>query len=133
MVDPNKCKKRNEKIQTGNKKLHTWDFTTTAGISPYRLIKVSVLCYRRDLEEHSEELIRIKECYVQLGEDSRGLEQKLREEFEKEKQMLLSEVTSTAWEPVFFYPKRIVKNISQGRGPIRGGFIPYPINVSCKN
>lgn len=102
MVDPNKCKKRNEKIQTGNKKLHTWDFTTTAGISPYRLIKISVLCYRRDLEEHSEELIRIKECYVQLGEDSRGLEQKLREEFEKEKQMLLSEVTSTAWEPVFF-------------------------------
>lgn len=57
------------------------------------------------MEEHSEELIRIKECYVQLGEDSRGLEQKLREEFEKEKQMLLSEVTSTPWEPVFFYPK----------------------------
>lgn len=133
MVDPSKCKKRNEKIQTGNKKLHTWDFTTTAGISPYRLIKVSVLCYRRDLEEHSEELIRIKECYVQLGEDSRGLEQKLREEFEKEKQMLLSEVTSTAWEPVFFYPERIVTNISQGRGPIRGGFISYPINFSCKN
>lgn len=133
MVDPSKCKKRNEKIQTGNKKLHTWDFTTTAGISPYRLIEISVLCYRRDLEEHSEELIRIKECYVQLGEDSRGLEQKLREEFEKEKQMLLSEVTSTAWEPVFFYPKRIVTNISQGRGPIRGGFIPYPINFSCKN
>ena len=53
------------------------------------------------MEEHSEELIRIKECYVQLGEDSRGLEQKLREEFEKEKQMLLSEVTSTPWEPFF--------------------------------
>ena len=47
------------------------------------------------MEEHSEELIRIKECYVQLGEDNRGLEQKLREEFEKEKQMLLSEVTNT--------------------------------------
>ena len=62
-----------------------------------------MLCYRRDLEEHSEELIRIKECYVQLGEDSRGLEQKLREEFEKEKQMLLSEVTNTAWAPIFFF------------------------------
>ena len=60
-----------------------------------------MLCCRRDLEEHSEELIRIKECYVQLGEDSRGLERKLREEFEKEKQMLLSEVTSTPWEPFF--------------------------------
>ncbi|XP_078356059.1 uncharacterized protein LOC144640863 isoform X2 [Oculina patagonica] len=46
---------------------------------------------KKDLEENSEELIRIKECYVQLGEESRGLEQKLREEFEKEKQMLLSE------------------------------------------
>lgn len=54
----------------------------------------SVLCYRKDLEENSEELIRIKECYVQLGEESRGLDQKLREEFEKEKQMLLSEVKS---------------------------------------
>ena len=62
------------------------------------------------MEEHSEELIRIKECYVQLGEDSRGLEQKLREEFEKEKQMLLSEVTSTtAREPVFFIPSRSLK------------------------
>ena len=61
-----------------------------------------MLCYRSDLEEHSEELIRIKECYVQLGEDSRGLEQKLREEFEKEKQMLLSEVLNTAWAPIFF-------------------------------
>ena len=64
------------------------------------------------MEEHSEELIRIKECYVQLGEDSRGLEQKLREEFEKEKQMLLSEVLNTAWAPIFFYPKRIVTKIS---------------------
>ena len=65
------------------------------------------------MEEHSEELIRIKECYVQLGEDSRGLEQKLREEFEKEKQMLLSEVTSTtAREPVFFIPSRSLKTYS---------------------
>ena len=72
------------------------------------------------MEEHSEELIRIKECYVQLGEDNRGLEQKLREEFEKEKQMLLYEVTNTPWKPVFsfFYPKRIVTNISQCRGPV---------------
>ena len=62
-----------------------------------------MLCYRRDLEEHSEELIRIKECYVQLGEDTRGLEQRLRDEFEKEKKVLLSEVTSTtALEPVIF-------------------------------
>ena len=53
-----------------------------------------VLCYRKDLEENSEELIRIKECYVQLGEESRGLEHRLKEGFEKEKQMLLSEVTS---------------------------------------
>lgn len=44
------------------------------------------------MEENGEELIRIKECYVQLSEDSRGLEQKLKEEFDKEKQMLLSEV-----------------------------------------
>lgn len=70
-----------------------------------------MLCYRRDLEEHSEELIRIKECYVQLGEDSRGLEQKLREEFEKEKQMLLSEVTSTAYE-LFFIPRQTSLNVS---------------------
>ena len=55
-------------------------------------VKESVLFQRKDLEENSEELIRIKECYVQLGEESRGLEQKLREEFEKEKQLLLSEV-----------------------------------------
>lgn len=52
------------------------------------------------MEENSEELIRIKECYVQLGEESRGLEQKLREEFEKEKQMLLSEVRSATLEPL---------------------------------
>ncbi|PFX29611.1 Centrosomal protein of 152 kDa [Stylophora pistillata] len=45
---------------------------------------------KKELEENSEELIRIKECYVQLGEESRGLEQKMKEEFEKEKQLLLS-------------------------------------------
>lgn len=48
--------------------------------------------YRKELEETSEELIRIKECYVQLSEESRGLEQKLKEEFDKEKQTLLLEV-----------------------------------------
>lgn len=77
------------------------------------------------MEEHSEELIRIKECYVQLGEDSRGLEQKLREEFEKEKQMLLSEVTSTPWEPVFFIPRLADRyKHSLGRGPIIISCIP---------
>ena len=43
---------------------------------------------RNELEEKNEELIRIQECYVQLSEDSRGL----REQFDKEKQALLSEV-----------------------------------------
>lgn len=44
------------------------------------------------MEENSEELIRIKECYVQLGEESRKLERKMKDEFEKEKQLLFSEV-----------------------------------------
>ena len=48
---------------------------------------------RKELEESGEELIRIKECYVQLSEESRTLEQKLKEQFDKEKQMLLSEVS----------------------------------------
>ena len=47
---------------------------------------------RKELEENSEELIRIKECYVQLSEESRGLEQRLKEDFDKEKQIVLSEV-----------------------------------------
>ena len=81
------------------------------------------------MEEHNEELIRIKECYVQLGEDSRGLEQKLREEFEKEKQMLLSEVTSTPWEPGFFIPSGSLQtslkvephyNIPYRENPLKG-------------
>lgn len=46
------------------------------------------------MEESGEELIRIKECYVQLGEESRSLEEKLKEQFEKEKQVLLSEASS---------------------------------------
>ena len=48
--------------------------------------------FRKELEENSEELIRIKECYVQLGEESRELERKMKDEFEKEKQLLFSEV-----------------------------------------
>ena len=77
-----------------------------------------MLCYRRDLEELSEELIRIKECYVQLGEDSRGLEQKLREEFEKEKQMLLSEVTSIPREPGFFIPRGSLQTYLNVEAPL---------------
>lgn len=46
---------------------------------------------RKELEENGEELIRIKECYVQLSEESRGLEQRLKEEFKKEKEILLAE------------------------------------------
>lgn len=45
------------------------------------------------MEESGEELIRIKECYVQLSEESRSLEEKLKEQFEKEKQVLLSEAS----------------------------------------
>ena len=48
---------------------------------------------RKELEESGEELIRIKECYVQLSEESRSLEEKLKEQFEKEKQVLLSEAS----------------------------------------
>lgn len=79
------------------------------------------------MEEHNEELIRIKECYVQLGEDNRGLEQKLREEFEKEKQMLLSEVTNTPWEPVFSFLSQAdrYKHLSMSRPHYN---TPYPKN-----
>lgn len=52
-----------------------------------------VLYCRKELEESGEELIRIKECYVQLSEESRSLEEKLKEQFEKEKQVLLSEAS----------------------------------------
>ena len=53
-----------------------------------------ILLYcRKELEESGEELIRIKECYVQLSEESRSLEEKLKEQFEKEKQVLLSEAS----------------------------------------
>ena len=45
------------------------------------------------MEESGEELIRIKECYVQLSEESRSLEEKLKEQFEKEKEVLLSEAS----------------------------------------
>lgn len=48
---------------------------------------------RKELEDNGEELLRIKECYVQLSEESRVLEQRLKEEFDKEKDTLLAEVT----------------------------------------
>lgn len=48
---------------------------------------------RKELEDNGEELIRIKQCYVQLSEESRVLEQRLKEEFDKEKDALLAEVT----------------------------------------
>lgn len=44
------------------------------------------------MEENGEELIRIKECYVQLSEESRGLEHRLKEEFDQEKEILMAEV-----------------------------------------
>ena len=48
---------------------------------------------RKELEDNGEELLRIKECYVQLSEESRVLEQRLKEEFDNEKDTLLAEVT----------------------------------------
>ena len=48
---------------------------------------------RKELDDNGEELLRIKECYVQLSEESRVLEQRLKEEFDKEKDTLLVEVT----------------------------------------
>lgn len=48
---------------------------------------------RKELEDNGEELLRIKECYVQLCEESRVLEQRLKEEFDNEKDTLLAEVT----------------------------------------
>ena len=60
--------------------------------SELRACLYCILFYgRKELEESGEELIRIKECYVQLSEESRSLEEKLKEQFEKEKQVLLSE------------------------------------------
>ena len=62
--------------------------------SELRACLYCILFYcRKELEESGEELIRIKECYVQLSEESRSLEEKLKEQFEKEKQVLLSEAS----------------------------------------
>ena len=64
--------------------------------SELRACLYCILFYcRKELEESGEELIRIKECYVQLSEESRSLEEKLKEQFEKEKQLLLSEASLT--------------------------------------
>ena len=48
---------------------------------------------RRELDRMNDELLRVKECYLQLTEESRGLEARLREEFEHEKQALVEQVS----------------------------------------
>ncbi|EDO46525.1 predicted protein [Nematostella vectensis] len=48
------------------------------------------------IEEKNDELIRVKECYIQLREESRTAEQIIRQEMEKEREHLLSKEMSEA-------------------------------------